>query len=161
MSEDQKKVPLTQQAVEKLKQELDFLEGDDRQRIINDIATARAHGDLSENAEYHAAKDEQGQKEARIRQVREMLENAEIITGDDDDSVVKPGKLVTIRHAGDDESETYLLGLREERSSEYDILTPDSPLGQALLGRSPGETVVAKAPNGRDLKVELLEVRGA
>jgi transcription elongation factor GreA len=160
MSEE-KKVPLTQQAVDKLKQELDFLEGDDRQRIINDIATARAHGDLSENAEYHAAKDEQGQKEARIRQVREMLENAEIITGDDDDSVVKPGKLVTIRHVGDDESETYLLGLREERGGEFDILTPDSPLGQALLGRSPGETVVAKAPNGRDLKVELLEVRGA
>ena len=161
MSEDRKKVPLTQQAFEKLKQELEFLEGDDRQRIIHDIATARAHGDLSENAEYHAAKDEQGQKEARIRQVREMLENAEIITGDDDDSVVKPGKLVTIRHVGDDDSETYLLGLREERGGDYDILTPDSPLGQALLGRSPGETVVAKAPNGRDLKVELLEVRGS
>src|SRR5918999_4683651 len=127
MSDQTKKVPLTQHAVEKLQEELAFLEGDDRERIITDIATARAHGDLSENAEYHAAKDEQGQKEARIRQVRQMLENAEIIT-DDDDSVVKPGKLVTIRHAGDDESETYLLGLREERGGDYDILTPDSPL---------------------------------
>ena len=160
MSDDTKKVPLTQQAFDKLKKELEFLEGDDRDRIIKDIATARAHGDLSENAEYHAAKDEQGQKEARIRQVRQMLENAEIITGDDDDSVVKPGKLVTIRHEGDDESETYLLGLREESGGEYDVLTPDSPLGQALLGRSPGETVVAQAPRG-ELKVELLEVRGA
>ena len=157
---DEKKVPLTQQAFEKLKEELEFLEGDDRQRIIGDIATARAHGDLSENAEYHAAKDEQGQKEARIRQVRQMLENAEIITSDDDDSVVKPGKLVTIRHEGDDESETYLLGLREERGGDYDILTPDSPLGRALLGRSPGDKIVAKAPRG-ELKVELLEVRGA
>ena len=160
MSDQEKKVPLTQQAFEKLKEELEFLEGDDRQRIISDIATARAHGDLSENAEYHAAKDEQGQKEARIRQVRQMLENAEIITSDDDDSVVKPGKLVTIRHEGDDESETYLLGLREERGGDYDILTPDSPLGQALLGRSPGDKIVAKAPRG-ELKVELLEVRGA
>jgi transcription elongation factor GreA len=160
MSDQEKKVPLTQQAFEKLKEELEFLEGDDRQRIIGDIATARAHGDLSENAEYHAAKDEQGQKEARIRQVRQMLENAEIITSDDDDSVVKPGKLVTIRHEGDDESETYLLGLREERGGDYDILTPDSPLGQALLGRSPGDKIVAKAPRG-ELKVELLEVRGA
>ena len=160
MSDQEKKVPLTQQAFEKLKQELEFLEGDDRQRIIGDIATARAHGDLSENAEYHAAKDEQGQKEARIRQVRQMLENAEIITSDDDDSVVKPGKLVTIRHEGDDESETYLLGLREERGGDYDILTPDSPLGRALLGRSPGDKIVAKAPRG-ELKVELLEVRGA
>lgn len=160
MSDDEKKVPLTQQAYDKLKQELDYLEGEDRQRIIKDIATARAHGDLSENAEYHAARDEQGQKEARIRQVRQMLENAEIITGDDDDSVAKPGKLVTIRHEGDDESETYLLGLREERSEDYDVLTPDSPLGQALIGRSPGETVIAQAPRG-ELKVELLEVRGA
>ena len=160
MSDQEKKVPLTQQAFEKLKQELGFLEGEDRQRIIKDIATARAHGDLSENAEYHAARDEQGQKEARIRQVRQMLENAEIITGDDDDSVVKPGKLVTIRHEGDDESETYLLGLREERGGDYDVLTPDSPLGQALIGRSPGETVVAKVPSG-ELTIELLEVRGA
>ena len=157
---DGKKVPLTQKAFDKLQQELEFLEGEDRQRIIKDIATARAHGDLSENAEYHAARDEQGQKEARIRQIRQMLENAEIITGDQDDSVAKPGKLVTIRHEGDDEPETYLLGLREERGGEYDILTPDSPLGQALLGRSPGETVVAQAPRG-ELKVELLEVRGA
>ena len=157
---DQKKVPLTRQAIAKLEQEIAFLEGEDRERIIKDIATARAHGDLSENAEYHAAKDEQGQKEARIRQIREMLENAEIIESDDDDSVVKPGKLVTIKHVGDDESETYLLGLREERGGDYDVLTPDSPLGKALLGRSPGETVVAQVPSG-ELKVELLEVRGA
>ncbi len=155
---DEKKVPLTRAAVDKLNDELAFLEGEDRERIIKDIATARAHGDLSENAEYHAAKDEQGQKEARIRQIRQMLENAQIIESDDD-SVVKPGKLVTIRHEGDEDSETYLLGLREERG-DYDVLTPDSPLGQALLGRSPGETVVAKVPAG-ELKVELLDVRGA
>ena len=159
MSEE--KVPLSRKALEKLQKELEFLEGEDRQRIISDIATARAHGDLSENAEYHAAKDEQGQKEARIKQVRQMLENAEIIEGGDDEAIVKPGKVVTIRHDGDDESETYLLGLREERGGEYDVLTPDSPIGQALMGRSPGETVVAKAPNGRDLKVELLEVRSS
>lgn len=160
MSDNEKKVPLTQKAFDKLQQELVFLEGEDRDRIIKDIATARAHGDLSENAEYHAAKDEQGQKEARIRQIRQMLENAEIITGDEDDSVAKPGKLVTIRHEGEPEAETYLLGLREERGGDYDVLTPDSPLGRALLGRSPGETVIAQAPRG-ELKVELLEVRGA
>ena len=159
MDED-KKAPLTRQALDKLQEELAFLEGEDRERIIRDIATARAHGDLSENAEYHAAKDEQGQKEARIRQIRQMLENAEIIESDDDDSVVKPGKLVTIQHDGDDEAETYLLGLREERGGDYDVLTPDSPLGQALLGHAPGDTVTAKVPAG-ELKVKLLEVRGA
>jgi transcription elongation factor GreA len=157
---EDKKVPLTLKAMDKLQEELSFLEGEDRERIIKDIATARAHGDLSENAEYHAAKDEQGQKEARIRQIRQMLENAEIIESDDDDSVVKPGKLVTIKHEGDDEAETYLLGLREERGGDYDVLTPDSPLGQALLGHAPGDTVTAKVPAG-ELKVKLLEVRGA
>ena len=155
--EEGKKVPLTQTAFDRLQEELAFLEGEDRQRIIRDIATARAHGDLSENAEYHAAKDEQGQKEARVRQVRQMLENVEIIDSADVTDVIKPGKLVTIRHEGED-PETYLLGLREERGGDYDVLTPDSPLGQALLGHSPGETVVAKVPSG-ELKIEVVEVR--
>lgn len=155
--EEGKKVPLTQSAFDRLQEELAFLEGEDRQRIIRDIATARAHGDLSENAEYHAAKDEQGQKEARVRQVRQMLENAEIIDSADVTDVIKPGKLVTIRHEGED-PETYLLGLREERGGDYDVLTPDSPLGQALLGHSPGETVVANVPSG-ELKIEVVEVR--
>jgi transcription elongation factor GreA len=157
MAEEIKKSPLTRNAFQRLQEELAFLEGEDRQRIIVDIATARAHGDLSENAEYHAAKDEQGQKEARIRQLRQMLENAEFVDEQVQDDTVKPGKLVTIRHEGE-EPETYLLGLREEKGDGYDILTPDSPLGQALLGRSAGETVVAKTPGG-ELKIELVDVR--
>lgn len=154
---EEKKVPLTQDAYERLKERLGFLEGEDRERIIKDIATARAHGDLSENAEYHAAKDEQGHKEAEIRKIRQMLENAEIISSDDD-GTVKPGKLVTIRHEGED-AETYLLGLREEKGGDYDVLTPDSPLGRALVGRAPGETVVAKVPSG-EIKVEIVSVEG-
>ncbi|HET7481686.1 MAG TPA: transcription elongation factor GreA [Actinomycetota bacterium] len=157
MVDDEKKTPLTKNAYERLKEELGFLEGEDRQRIISDIATARAHGDLSENAEYHAAKEEQGQKEARIRQIRQMLESAELVDDQVDDNIVRPGKLVTIRHPGED-PETYFLGLREEKGGDYDVLTPDSPLGQALIGRSAGETVVAKVPAG-DLKVELVEVK--
>lgn len=155
---DSKKVPLSKDAFERLKERLAFLEGEDRERIIGDISTARAHGDLSENAEYHAAKDEQGHKEAEIRKIRQMLENAEIISGQDDDGIVKPGKLVTIRHEGE-EPETYLLGLREEKGGDYDVLTPDSPLGKALVGHSAGEFVVAKAPAG-ELKIEVVEVRG-
>ena len=157
MSED-KKVPLTQSAFEKLQEKLAFLEGEDRQRIINDIATARAHGDLSENAEYHAAKDEQGHKEAEIRKIRSMLENAEIISENDLSTEVKPGKLVTIRHEGDTEAETYLLGLREEDGGGFDVLTPDSPMGKALLGHSAGETVVAQVPAG-ELKIEIVDVK--
>ena len=155
---DAKKFPLTQQAYDRLKDELAHLEGDARKKVIDEIATARAHGDLSENAEYHAAKDQQGMQEARVRQIREMLENAEIIEATDD-GVVKPGALITIR-IGDDDAETYLLGSREERGTEHDILTPESPMGQALVGHSAGETVVAQIPSG-ELKVEIIEVRSA
>ncbi len=153
---DEKKFPLTQQAYDRLKEELGHLEGDARKKVIDSIATARAHGDLSENAEYHAAKDQQGMQEARVRQIRQMLENAEIIEAADD-GVVKPGVLLTIR-IGDEEAETYLLGSREEKGAGHDILTPESPVGQALLGHSAGETVVAQIPSG-ELKVEILEVR--
>src|SRR5688572_4166023 len=152
---DAKKVPLTQQAFDRLQEELAHLEGDERTKVIEEIATARAHGDLSENAEYHAAKDQQGLQEARVRQIRQMLESAEIIRSADD-GLVAPGKLVTIRQEGD-EPETYLIGSREERGGDHDILTPDSPIGQTLIGRSAGETVVAKVPAGA-LKVEILSV---
>lgn len=155
---DAKKVPLTQQAYDRLKDELAHLEGDARKKVIDSIATARSHGDLSENAEYHAAKEQQGMQEARVRQIREMLENAEIIEATDD-GVVKPGALITIR-IGDDDAETYLLGSREEKGAEHDILTPESPMGQALIGHSAGETVVAQIPSG-ELKVEIIEVRSA
>jgi transcription elongation factor GreA len=153
--EAKKKVPLTQSAYDRLQEELMHLEGDARTSIIDDIATARAHGDLSENAEYHAAKDQQGLQEARIRQIKEMLENAEIIHAMDD-GVIKPGKLVTLRYE-DEEPETYLLGLREERDGDHDILTPDSPIGQALVGHLAGESLIARVPAG-NLKIEIVAV---
>lgn len=153
---DEKRFPLTQQAVDRLKEELAYLEGDARKKVIEAIATARAHGDLSENAEYHASKEQQGFQEARVRQIRQMLENVEIIEAGDD-GVAKPGVLITIR-TGEDDPETYLLGSREERGTGHDVLTPESPLGQALLGHSAGETVVAQTPAG-ELKVEIVTVQ--
>lgn len=152
-----KKVPLTQAAFERLETELTRREGDERQRIVESIATARAHGDLSENAEYHAAREEQGMNEDRVRQLRAMIENAEIIQTTDDD-VIEPGKLVSLRYKGDDEVETYLLGLVEEKGGDHDVLTPESPLGRALVGRSAGERVTAQVPAG-ELEVEIVEVR--
>jgi transcription elongation factor GreA len=152
-----KKVPLTQAAFERLEAELTRREGDERQRIVESIATARAHGDLSENAEYHAAREEQGMNEDRVRQLRAMIENAEIIQTTDDD-VIEPGKLVSLRYKGDDEVETYLLGLVEEKGGDHDVLTPESPLGRALVGRSAGERVTAQVPAG-ELEVEIVEVR--
>src|SRR5688572_20876880 len=132
---EKKTIQLTQNALETLKEELAALEGEARTKIIEEIATARAHGDLSENAEYHAAREQQGMQEARVRQIREMLENAEVVESTNDD-IIGPGKVVTIRHEGEDEAETYLLGLREEKktSAGRDVLTPESPLGKALIG---------------------------
>jgi transcription elongation factor GreA len=154
--EAERRVPLTQTAYDRLQEELAHLEGEARTKVIDDIATARAHGDLSENAEYHAAKDQQGLQEARIRQIREMLDNAEIIQAQDD-GVIRPGKLVTLKYEGE-EPETYLLGLREERDGDHDILTPDSPIGQALVGHLAGETIIAKVPAG-DLKIDIVAVQ--
>ena len=153
---DQKKVPLTKQALARLQEELGYLEGEGRTKIIEEIATARAHGDLSENAEYHAAREQQGLQEARVRQLRQMIENAEIIETSDD-GVVRPGMIVTLRYEGE-EPETYLFGLREEKGGEFPILTPESPLGQALTGHGAGETVTTKVPAG-DLKIEIVAVR--
>ena len=147
---------MTQVAYDRLKEELDHLEGEGRRKIIDAISTARAHGDLSENAEYHAARDQQGMQEARVRQIRQMLEDAAIVEVTDDD-VVKPGKLVTIKMGGD-EAETYLLGLREEKGGDHDVLTPESPLGRSVLGRSAGETVKAQVPRG-ELEIEIVAVR--
>jgi transcription elongation factor GreA len=155
----EKKVQMTRSAFDKLKSELAHLEGDARRKVIEAIATARAHGDLSENAEYHAAREQQGMQEARVRQIRHMLENAEIIEADDN-GAAGPGKLVSIRHEGDDEVETYLIGLREEMGGEHDILTPESPLGRAIVGHGAGETVTASVPAG-ELRVEIVDVRPA
>ena len=154
---DEKKSQITQRAYDRLKEELDHLEGEGRSKVIDAIATARQHGDLSENAEYHAAKDQQGLQEARARQIRSMLETCEIVDVKDD-GVVKPGKLVTIRSGGDEGAETYLLGLREEKGGAHDVLTPESPIGRSLVGRSAGETVVAQVPSGQ-LEIEILDVR--
>ncbi|MFN2388871.1 MAG: transcription elongation factor GreA [Actinomycetota bacterium] len=155
MSES-KKVRLTQVAYDRLQQEIAEREGDARSKIVEDIASARAHGDLSENAEYHAAREEQGKNESEIRRLRQKLESAEIIESEDD-GVAGPGKLVTLRYEGDDELETYLLGEREERRGDHPLLTPESPVGRALVGRSAGETAVATTPRG-ELKVEIVEV---
>lgn len=152
---DEKKIEMTQAAFDKIKAELEDRQGPRRERIVNDIATARAHGDLSENAEYHAAREEQAQNEAKIRQLRFKVEHAEIVEATED-GVVRPGMVVTIRHEADDETETYLIGQRGE-TEDYDVLTPESPIGRALMGRSQGETVVAEVPAG-ELKIEILTV---
>jgi transcription elongation factor GreA len=149
---------LTQEAADRLSAELAELEGPRRADIIKKIEAARAEGDLKENGGYHAAKDEQGKTEARIRQLKHMLENAHIGNPPVGESgVVGLGMLVTVDIAGDELK--FLLGSREIASGDVDIYSEKSPLGAAVLGSKIGETVTYTAPNGREINVAVLEAQ--
>ncbi|HUY07815.1 MAG TPA: transcription elongation factor GreA [Acidimicrobiales bacterium] len=138
--------------------ELEDLTTRGRIEIAHAIEAARALGDLSENGDYHAAKDSQGKMESRIRQLQAMLKVAEIVDhGDRPEGLVAAGSIVTIRYEGDDGVERYLLGSIEERRSDISVISPGSPLGQALNGHEIGETVEYQAPNGT-LRVEIVSV---
>ena len=146
---------LTQEAADRLRAELAHLESDGRVEIIKKIEAARAEGDLKENGGYHAAREEQGKMEARIRQLKHMLEHAHIGTPPVGESgVVGPGMIITIDMAGDEMK--FLLGSREIASADMDVYSEKSPLGAALLGAKVGDTVTYKAPNGKEIKVAIL-----
>jgi transcription elongation factor GreA len=148
---------LTQEAYAKLQAELDNLRGPVRSDIVSRISAARDEGDLKENGGYHAAKDEQGQVELRIRQLEEMLERAEVGETPADTGVVRPGMKVTTRFVGDDDSTTFLLGAREMADDSIEVYSPQSPLGAAILGAKKGDKISYAAPNGKMLKVEILD----
>jgi transcription elongation factor GreA len=149
---------LTQEAADRLSAELAELEGPLRAEIIKKIETARAEGDLKENGGYHAAREEQGKIEGRIRQLKHMLEHAHIGTPPASESgVVGQGMLITVDIAGDELK--FLLGSREIASGEFDVYSEKSPLGSAVLGAKVGETVNYLAPNGKSIQVAILEAQ--
>ncbi len=150
---------LTQDAFDKLQGELDNLRGPVRSEIVAKISAARDEGDLKENGGYHAAREEQGKTEARIRQLEDMLRRAEVGETPADDGVVEPGMTVTYKFAGDDDVETFLLGAREmeDVSSGIKVYSPQSPLGSAIIGHKKGDTVGYQAPNGKVLEVEIVD----
>ena len=149
---------LTQEAHDKLQAELENLRGPVREEIVARIAAARDEGDLRENGGYHAAREEQGKAEARIRQLEDMLRRAQVGETPADDGVVEPGMVVTIRWAGDDATEEFLLGAREmaDEGAGLQVYSPQSPMGAALVGNSVGDEVDYTAPNGKVLKVEIV-----
>jgi transcription elongation factor GreA len=151
---------LTQDAYDKLNDELQQLSGPGRSEITERIAAARAEGDLKENGGYHAAKEEQGKMEARIRQLNQLLRDARVGTPPAADAgVAGPGMVATVRFVDGDE-ETFLIGSREEAAvSDLTVYSAQSPLGLALEGAKPGETRSYEAPNGREIAVELVEVK--
>ena len=149
---------LTQEAADRLTAELAELEGPLRAEIIKKIETARAEGDLKENGGYHAAREEQGKIEGRIRQLKHMLEHAHIGTPPAGESgVVGLGMLVTVDIAGD--KIKFLLGSREIASGDVDVYSEKSPLGAAVLGAKIGQTVTYTAPTGKQIQVAVLEAQ--
>jgi len=154
---EQDTIWLTQEAFDKLHVELENLKGPVRQEVIDRIASARDEGDLKENGGYHAAREEQGKVEGRIRQLEDMLRRAEVGETPADDGTVSPGMKVTYRFVGDDEEETFLLGAREIEDDSIQVYSPQSPLGSAILGAHKGDTVTYTAPNGKDLRVEIVD----
>ena len=149
---------LTQEAADRLAAELADLEGPLRAEVIKKIETARAEGDLKENGGYHAAREEQGKIEGRIRQLKHMLEHAHIGTPPVGESgVVGLGMLVTVDIAGDEIK--FLLGSREIASGDVDVYSEKSPLGAAVLGAKVGQTVNYTAPTGKQIQVAVLEAQ--
>jgi transcription elongation factor GreA len=149
---------LSPEAHRRLTEELEDLTTRGRIEIARAIEAARALGDLSENGDYHAAKDSQGKMEARIRQIQAMLEGAVIVDAKSAPAgVAAAGTVVGIRYEGDDEVERYLIGSIEERRDDVAVISPGSPLGQALVGHVVGDVVTYEAPNGQ-LSVEIVSI---
>ena len=149
---------LSPQAHQRLREELAWRSGEHRREISLSIERARELGDISENADYDAAKDEQGKNEARIRQIDQILKTAVVLEGTTSGEVVEPGCLVELRYEGDEDTQTFLVGSIEERHDTYDVLSTNSPLGQALLGTEPGTTVTYQGPR-RELSATVVSVR--
>ncbi|MGH3715267.1 MAG: transcription elongation factor GreA [Micromonosporaceae bacterium] len=149
---------LSQDAHDKLKKELDELIAN-RPVISAEINARREEGDLSENGGYHAAKEEQGKEEARIRYLKELLRTARVGDAPKSDTVA-PGSVVTISFDDDPgDTETFLLGSREiSATTELTVYSPESALGAAILGRHPGDAVTYTAPSGAEIKVKVVSL---
>ncbi len=154
------KVPLTVQGAEKLRAELQRLKTVERPRIIAAIAEARAHGDLKENAEYHAAREQQSFVEGRISDIEGKLANAQIIdvtTLGPSDRVVF-GATLDLLNVQTDEEITYKIVGEDEADIKAGLISVNSPVARALIGKHEGDTVVVDAPGGR-LEYEIISVK--
>lgn len=152
----QETIWLTQEAHDKLKAELAHLVGPGRQEIVDRISSSRDEGDLKENGGYHAAKEEQGKLELRIRQIEDMLRRAEVGETPPDDGVVEQGMKVTVRFPAYDETETFLFGVREMEAEGLTAYSPQSPLGAAIDGHTRGDKVTYQV-NGKEMVVEIVD----
>lgn len=146
---------ISKEGLEKLKVELEFLKTTRRKELVERISAAKALGDLSENAEYHDAKDELGMTEARIQQIVEMMKNVSLIEAGESGGAIRIGSTVTVKING--KEKTYKIVGSNEADPVSGLISNESPLGSAFLGRSKGETVTVETPAGRNA-YEILSV---
>lgn len=154
------KHPMTKEGADALQTELNKLKKEDRPRITEAIADAREHGDLKENAEYHAAREQQGLVEARIKQLEALLSNAQII---DVTKLPQTGKVVfgatvTLLNIDSDEEVTYKIVGNEESDVKANKISVNSPIARALIGKEEGEEIVVQAPSG-NIDYEIVEIQ--
>jgi transcription elongation factor GreA len=150
-------IPLSQAAYDRIKAEHDDLVTRGKIDIARKIEAARELGDLSENGDYHAAKEEQGKMAGRIAHLANLLENGVIVETEGADAV-QPGVVVGIRYEGDSDVERYLLGSIEERVEGVEVMSPGSALGTALVGAKVGDKVTYETPTGAELQVEIVSI---
>jgi transcription elongation factor GreA len=153
-----KQVWLTQEAYNRLRAEYDHLSGPGRTEITSRIEAAREEGDLKENGGYHAAKEEQGKQEARIRQLDQLLREAAVGETPPTGGKAGPGMVVEVRFPGDTQTTRFVLGSREDHSTSVEVFSPQSPLGKAVTGLGAGETAHYRLPNGKEATVEVVSV---
>ncbi|WP_061961685.1 transcription elongation factor GreA [Demequina flava] len=147
---------LTQEAFDRLKAEYDHLVGEGRAAIAKEIDERRQEGDLKENGGYHAAREEQAKQEARIEQLRHILENATVGEANETSSITS-GTVVTAEVAG--REMRFLVGSREVAGgTDIDVFSAQSPLGEALMGKTEGDSTSYTAPNGNDITVKVIKV---
>ena len=154
---EEKTILLTQEAYDKLKEELTWREGEYRDEITERIAAARAEGDLSENGGYQAAREEQGKNEGRINELIVKLLNAKILEAPEA-GLVGNGSVVTMDMAG--REMVVVLGSRDIAvATDYDVISPESPIGAAIMGAHAGDTVSYQAPTGREISVTIKDAK--
>ncbi len=150
-------VYLTEEGLAKIKEELEFLTGEKREEISRKLEIAISQGDLKENADYHAAKEEQAFVEGRIKDLEDALRRAKIIEEDMPSDVVRVGSTVTVREEGYDEEESYQIVGAPEADPSQGLISNESPIGQALLGAKKGQVVKALTPGG-EIRLRILAI---
>ena len=152
---------LTKVDIEKMQQELDYRIGVKRPEILEEVKLTRSYGDLSENAEYHAAKREKNQNESRIRYLENMLKNAIIISDESRDDEVGLNKFVTLYMEDDDEEETYKLVTSIRGNSMNNMISTESPLGKALMHHKVGDRILVKANDAYSYYAVIRKIEAA